>query len=621
MNLRKKILLITLFGYVPIIVFFGIFSYIVTEQEVVTNKLDHLNTIAAFQESRINEAIDKNFERLQGVSSRTQLRLSLDNYNNNPNLDDLNKINKIISDAKYSISDFKDIQILNPDGKIVTSTKPQHEKNFLASTVFENELHSQNIEININSVDDPSILLSGPLYLDGKVIGVVVIETDLESIVGIIGDYSSLGNTGESFLAKQDDQGNAFLITPLRFDPHSLFTETYFSGEYNLPIIHALKKHEGTFTDTTDYRGESVLSATRYIEKTDWGLVVKIDTSEAFLPLENLKTIIIFGIFSLLFVATMTSFMLVSRFAKPIKQLKTAAKTISKGNYDVYISESKDELGELSREFVDMAKSLKKSRKELVDQKEIQKMKEEFLTMLSHEIKTPLTPIMMWIDTLKEPTLLGKLNADQKDALNLISNLLNQLKQLTGDMFDAYKLDLNQLQFHFQEFNVKTMMEQLYQNNEKIFFEKNIDFKNTSTGSLLINSDQGRLTQIIQNLLNNAMDFSPEIGGEVEINASDKEDYILFYVRDNGKGISEEHQKNLFKKFYQVDSSLSRKHGGTGLGLSICKSLVNGLNGKIWVKSQVGSGTTFFVEIPKNLQPNIECQDKNPQITKTASGI
>jgi len=104
---------------------------------------------------------------------------------------------------------------------------------------------------------------------------------------------------------------------------------------------------------------------------------------------------------------------------------------------------------------------------------------------------------------------------------------------------------------------------------------------------------------VLNNLINNAIDFVPKDTARIEINAQMDNSEILFSVKDNGSGIKSDEQKNLFKKFYQLDTSPTRKHGGSGLGLSICKGIIEGLGGRIWVESKVGEGTTFYFVLPK----------------------
>ena len=109
---------------------------------------------------------------------------------------------------------------------------------------------------------------------------------------------------------------------------------------------------------------------------------------------------------------------------------------------------------------------------------------------------------------------------------------------------------------------------------------------------------------MLSNLITNAIDFVAQDVGRIEVGLLESENEITFYVRDNGVGIAPEKQKQLFTKFYQVDTTLTRKHGGSGLGLAICKGIVESFGGKIWMESQQGKGATFYFTVPKHEPKN-----------------
>ncbi len=229
--------------------------------------------------------------------------------------------------------------------------------------------------------------------------------------------------------------------------------------------------------------------------------------------------------------------------------------------------------------------------------KERDKLKSELSAMFSHELKTPLVTISGYIEMLKEGVL-GAMNADQQDAINMMGEESDKLLRLIEDLMDAQKLDLRQLKFKKDEFQVEDFMEEVIQLHAKLMDEKKIRFVNLTGEKIRIVTDRDRLSQVFANLIKNSVDFVPSEGGSIEISASVRGGEVLFYVRDNGCGIPREKQQNLFGKFYQIDTSLKRKHGGTGLGLVICKGILEALGGKIWVESDIGSGATFYFTLP-----------------------
>ena len=231
--------------------------------------------------------------------------------------------------------------------------------------------------------------------------------------------------------------------------------------------------------------------------------------------------------------------------------------------------------------------------------KERDNAKSELSAMISHELKTPLVTISGYAEMLKEENVLGKLNSEQTHAVDTIISQTVKLSRLISDIMDAQKMDLKKMKFNKRDFAVGDIMDEQIQIHYGLMAEKNIEFLNTTKTNLKIRSDPDRINQVFANLIKNAVDFVPH-DGKIEINATTKNGDVLFYVKDNGKGIPKEKQDDLFKKFYQVDTSLKRSHGGTGLGLVICKGIVEALGGTIWLESQVDKGTTFYFTIPKN---------------------
>ena len=258
-----------------------------------------------------------------------------------------------------------------------------------------------------------------------------------------------------------------------------------------------------------------------------------------------------------------------------------------------------DEVNRKTRKLKETNEKLNKTLDEL---KKIEIQKGEFLSMVTHELKTPLTPIMGWCEALKTPKIGGKLNQVQDEGLDSIYNNSKKLHRLIGDFLDAYKLDLDKMHFTNLQVDIGRILNKTTNDFKFIVEKKNIQLINTFKGKLIIVSDERRLSQVITNLIDNAVDFVPAELGKITLNAKEEGDSVVFSVKDNGPGIEPKKQKNLFKKFYQVDTSITRKHGGTGLGLAVCKGIVNGLGGKIWVESQMGKGTTFYFSIPKKTE-------------------
>jgi len=184
------------------------------------------------------------------------------------------------------------------------------------------------------------------------------------------------------------------------------------------------------------------------------------------------------------------------------------------------------------------------------------------------------------------------------DAVKTILSNATRLRKLIVDLLDAHKLEIGKMKFNFKKFEVNGLMESIQKSFSFTSKEKNIEIKFSVDGTITIDSDRDRIEQIISNLIYNAIDFVPKDTGIVEVSAQKIDDHVKFTVKDNGIGISKENQKGLFGKFYQADTTQTRKHGGTGLGLSICKGIVENLGGQIYVQSEENKGSNFYFVVP-----------------------
>lgn len=241
------------------------------------------------------------------------------------------------------------------------------------------------------------------------------------------------------------------------------------------------------------------------------------------------------------------------------------------------------------------------------------KAKSEFLAVMSHEIRTPMNGIMGMVDFLGEtnPT------KEQKEYISAIEYCTKSLLNTLNDILDiskieAGKLAISKVKIDFSDFLEKIKI--VFANNANA---KGITFTLNRDPSIpeKIYADPNRLSQIITNLLNNALKFTEKGFVTLAVSYDEKKGELKFSVQDSGIGIKKEDQNKLFQRFSQVDGSISRKFGGTGLGLSIVHSLVQEMNGDIGVQSALGEGSTFWFTLPYSEQDlaNAE-EDIDPEI-------
>ena len=230
---------------------------------------------------------------------------------------------------------------------------------------------------------------------------------------------------------------------------------------------------------------------------------------------------------------------------------------------------------------------------------ENERLREEFSSMITHELKTPITPIKGYCEILKEG-MYGKLNREQFEFVDIIESNAIQLENLIEDILDVQKLKMNQMKFFKKEIPTERIFKNVENSFKPLLSKRKATLKREALDSYTIYTDETRIKQVFYNLIRNSLDFIPEKNGIIEIGLIPNNENIVFFVKDNGKGISKEKQFQVFKKFYQENDPSTRKYGGTGLGLVICKGIVENLGGKIWFESEVNKGTTFYFSVERS---------------------
>jgi len=284
MKIQSKLIWVLLFLSLPLLVVTNIIFYSSEKRALSHNILNHLESVASIQQQRIHEIAERNAERLRLVASRTQLRLSLEQFLTSADEQHQVKMNKILRDAQASIPDFKHVCVYSPDGVIVASSDPSTriEEKHLLKKVIVNGREGDRIDLFYLDADQNlSLHIVGPLYLKNKFLGVLLIDTKVDNMVTAISDYTGLGQTGETILAAKDQNGDTVFIMPTRFDQQAALRLIIPKEDKQIPINLAFSGKNELLTNATDYRKVPVLGATRYIEDVDWGIVVKIDKEEA----------------------------------------------------------------------------------------------------------------------------------------------------------------------------------------------------------------------------------------------------------------------------------------------------------------------------------------------------
>ena len=244
----------------------------------------------------------------------------------------------------------------------------------------------------------------------------------------------------------------------------------------------------------------------------------------------------------------------------------------------------------------DLKEEREKTEKAYDQLKEADRMKDEFMNVAAHELKTPLVPIKGYLGIM-EDDILSEGDKDTKKIMEVISRNIKRLENLINDILDISKLESGGMKFSMERLDVGEVIENSVQDMASFAYQKGLVIESQiSEGLPPVNGDKQRLTQVITNLINNAIKFTEE--GSIRVTAEERDNEVVVSVKDEGIGIPGDKISNLFTKFYQVDSTLSRRYGGTGLGLAICKGIVRYHGGRIWVESSEGKGSRFSFTLP-----------------------
>jgi two-component system CheB/CheR fusion protein len=244
----------------------------------------------------------------------------------------------------------------------------------------------------------------------------------------------------------------------------------------------------------------------------------------------------------------------------------------------------------------ELKKADEKIREQMEELKSLDELKTQFLTITSHELRTPMTPMKAQLQMLLEGYF-GNINENQKQSIAMILRNTERLDKLIVDILDISRIQSGRLTFELKKVQPADCIRESITNMKPLADEKNIAITTKIDKLPKITFDKDRVTQVLTNLIDNAIKFTPE-KGKITIEAKKQKNDVLVKVKDTGIGMSQKNLKRIFTPFLQMDSSYSRKYKGTGLGLAICKGIVEQHGGEILAKSKLDKGSTFYFTLP-----------------------
>lgn len=496
---------------------------------------------------------------------------------------DTNNLNYLIDNLKESAGNVNEISFVDKNGFEITKKSDYGNIKLLNISKrddFKNAIQDKNYfgPIQFTEQETTMRIASKIENKNRAIIGVITGTINLDSIKKIIGNIK-LGNAGFVYLV--DNNGRLIASS----------NNNFFKPGDSLKNIELVKSVIlGNFHDGLDKEDEyinslndKVIFSGRPMGKTDWFVISEWPKNDAFSVINNiLKQYITIIVFSFILIVIL-GILLSRQIVKPIETLKKGAEQISKGNLDHSIDiKTNDEFNELGQHFNKMIKALKENKK----------LKDEFVFIAAHELRTPVTAIKGYISMILGGTF-GQVPQKINKNLAIINEANERLVQLVQDLLEIARSDSGKMKINLSPIsisdNIKTTINEL----KSLSGKKRIKIKYTETGDeIKIKADAYKLKEVLSNIIGNAIKYTPG-KGDIEISHEIKGQFLITHIKDHGMGMSEENIKKLFSKFYRIQTDKTADIKGTGLGLFICKEIIERMNGQIWVKSKEGQGSIF----------------------------
>lgn len=281
---------------------------------------------------------------------------------------------------------------------------------------------------------------------------------------------------------------------------------------------------------------------------------------------------------------------------KPIFVLKDATERIKEGNLDFQISvTSHDEIGQLNQGFEEMRKKLKES---IEVQTQYEENRKELISNISHDLKTPITSIIGYVEGIKD----GVANTPEKmdKYLTTIHTKARHMDTLIDELFLFSKLDLNRVPFQFETVELNMFMQELIEEMQMDLSKEGIEIHlQLHASPQYVTADCEKINRVISNLIHNSVKYMDKEEKKITVTVSSDNNKVIVKVMDNGSGIESDTLPYIFERFYRAEQSRNSSTGGSGLGLAIAKQIVEEHGGEIWAESELGKGTSIFFSLKK----------------------
>ena len=362
-------------------------------------------------------------------------------------------------------------------------------------------------------------------------------------------------------------------------------------GFWEQPEMQLLEPGEVQYATRTNAAGERRLFAALRSPRT--GLFVRIGQAEPplFNVVRRMQIVLAVGMIAALIMSLLGSWIAAYQVTTPLKTIRNSARNISDGDFEkkIRVDTRAAEIQDLARNLNSMSSSFRHQIDEL---ERLTQLQSEFIGNVSHEVRNPIFAVSGYLEALSSSSLPDEQR--KRYAEKGLTNL-QRLNSLFNDLIDIAQLEYREDLIRSQVFDLKKVVVDVRELLEPKAEEKDLSLE-MDNPSLYVEADPDRIRQVLTNLIENAIAYTPE--GSVRCRYRRHADKVRIEVVDTGKGISEEDLERIFERFYRVNPDRSRKSGGTGLGLSIVKQILQAHGEQIHAESTVGRGTRFWFELP-----------------------
>ncbi|MEG2353924.1 MAG: Cache 3/Cache 2 fusion domain-containing protein [Clostridium sp.] len=628
MNIKSKLII----SYIFLITFsLSVLGFIIGTYsknaifKEVTEKSDTivtlLETTVSVRDNFLSENLSSNLHLVQKLISNygtPSLHKNITNDNSLPKLyignTELYGENHILNEISSITNTLATFFVL--DGKelvAVSSTlneDPSHELNLYKTSsrdILKKILNKECYYGQIKIEDEWFLSVYQPLLdNDNNVIGAfslgyTSLDEHLENTLSSI----RIGDTGYVYI--MNSQG--YLISHPNKKNQSLSQEPF--------VKDIIGQNNGQIT--YEFEGEKKISSFKYFEEWDWYIVSVnnyIDLRQPSIFISSLTILVGVIVF---IIGSLIAYFLADTLVKPINKLKACIEEVSKGNLDVSVDlKNKDELGVLASSFNIMI-----SENKLLVDKVVQneKVKTEFFSNISHELKTPLNIIFSTAQLFKLYTENNDLSLDKNKLISYTATIKQncyRLLRLVNNLIDLTKIDSGFMQLNLKNENIVEVVENISLStvNYVESLGRSIIF-DTDTEEKILAIDSEKMECIILNLISNATKFTKP-GDSIDVAIYDQDDFVKISIKDSGGGIPNDKLDSIFERFKQVDPLLSRRHEGSGIGLYLIKSLIELHNGTISVISELDVGTEFIILLPVTFVDNNDDPTECSKYTSTS---